>query len=280
MSFKQWVKTPKGYMLILLIMYVGVIYYWTHSVEGLKTVVFAVGVAVCIDYITNLIVERRRFMPDGAAITGLMIGMILSTTVSWAVILLTTIISILSKYMIVISNKHVFNPAAFGLLLSILFFNSEQSWWGAFGDLPGWANLLLVAGGYIIMYRVNKAPQVYAYFSTLFLIFLAMGIFHYGDAFDAFRPPFINSALFFGLFMLTDPPGSPAKTRDQIIFGMITAIVGGIIYAKYGGLMYLFIGLLVGNLFHLLMRFIDSKRVNTIHSVANRGSKVLVQKRK
>ena len=47
--------------------------------------------------------------------------------------------------------------------------------------------------------------------------------------------------------MLTDPPTSPAKVKDQIFFGILTAAVGSIVNGYFGGLMYIFIGLLVGN---------------------------------
>ncbi|WP_256217312.1 hypothetical protein [Paenibacillus sp. OV219] len=58
------------------------------------------------------------------------------------------------------------NPAAFGLLVSVIAFHTEQSWWGAFGDLPAWSALLLFVGGYLVTDRVRKFPQVFAFFGT------------------------------------------------------------------------------------------------------------------
>jgi Na+-translocating ferredoxin:NAD+ oxidoreductase RnfD subunit len=79
-----------------------------------------------------------------------------------------------------------------------------------------------------------------------------MWYLHIGDVPDALLPPFINATLFFAFLMLTDPPTSPAKDKDQIIFGILTAAVGSVVYGLFGGLMYFFIGLLVGNLYHFL----------------------------
>lgn len=45
-----------------------------------------------------------------------------------------------------------------------------------------------------------------------------MGILHAGDASDALRSPFINATLFLALFMLTDPPTTPAKVKGQTHF--------------------------------------------------------------
>lgn len=188
-------------------------------------------------------------MPDGAVITGLIIALILSTATSLVIITATAAIAILSKHLLVYKKKPIFNPAAFGLLLSVLFFQTGQSWWGAFGDLPVWTILFLLVGGYAVTNRVNKFPQVFSFLGTSFLLLLLMGHFNIGGAVDALRPPFINATLFFGFFMLTDPPTSPGKDRDQIMFGVITALSGTVIYGLFGGLMYLFIGLLIGNFY-------------------------------
>jgi hypothetical protein len=65
--------------------------------------------------------------------------------------------------------------------------------------------------------------------------------------------------------MLTDPPTSPAKVKDQIIFVTLTAAVGALIYGYFGGLMYFFIGLLMGNLYHLL------RARSSLHASKNNG---------
>jgi Na+-translocating ferredoxin:NAD+ oxidoreductase RnfD subunit len=178
--------------------------------------------------------------------------LILSASTTWMVVAATSIIAILSKHFLVHKKKPIFNPAAFGLLMSILLFQTGQSWWGSFADLPNWTMVFLLIGGYIVTDRVNKFPQVFSFLGTYLSLLFIMCILHSGDVSDALRSPFINAALFFALFMLTDPPTSPAKYRDQIVFGVLTAIVGASVYAIFGGLMYLFIGLLIGNVYHYL----------------------------
>ena len=167
----------------------------------------------------------------------------LKHSVIFGIIAATAVIAILSKHLLVYKKKPIFNPAAFGLLLSVLFFHTGQSWWGAFGDLPVWTILFLLVGGYAVTNRVNKFPQVFSFLGTSFLLLLLMGHFNIGGAVDALRPPFINATLFFGFFMLTDPPTSPGKDKDQIMFGILTALSGTVIYGLFGGLTYLFIGL-------------------------------------
>jgi len=255
----QWVKTPKGYVSIALVALLAVASIAAQDMKGIALAMVAVAAAVAVDVICCLIEKRKRIMPDGAAITGLIVSMVLSTSTPWYVVAATAILAILSKHILTYKKKPIFNPAAVGLLLSIPVFHTQQSWWGAFGDLPAWLLLLVLIGGYAVANRIHKFPQVFAFLGTyLILLFvLGMGVLpvdggmlQSGALADALRPPFINATLFFALFMLTDPPTSPAKVKEQIAFGILAAAVGAVVYAFFGGLSYLFIGLLAGNLSH------------------------------
>ncbi|WEK54417.1 MAG: RnfABCDGE type electron transport complex subunit D [Candidatus Cohnella colombiensis] len=252
MKLHQWIKSPKGYVAISMAAYLLIASVWLHDMIGIINGLVAVSVTLAVDILCCYFERRKRIMPDGAVITGIIISLILGTNTSWFVVAATAAGSILLKHLFVHNNKPIFNPAALGLLLSILFFQTGQSWWGAFADLPSWSVIFLLIGGYLVVNRVNKYPQIFAFFGTFFILLFLMGHYKVGDAFDALRSPFINATLFFGFFMLTDPPTSPAKVKDQIIFGILTALTGAVVYGLFGGLMYLFIGLLVGNLYHFL----------------------------
>lgn len=259
MTAKKWLKTPKGFVTMAMITYLLVASMGSKELAGIRNGFVAVLVSIIVDILCNVIKKRKWSMPDGAVITGLIISLILSTATSLGVIAWTVVIAILSKHLLIYKKKPIFNPAAFGLLLSVLLFQTGQSWWGAFGDLPVWTILFLLVGGYKVTNRVNKFPQVFSFLGTSFLLLLLMGHFNIGGAVDALRPPFINATLFFGFFMLTDPPTSPGKDKDQIVFGILTAVSGTVIYGLFGGLMYLFIGLLIGNFYSFLKKRSVSK---------------------
>jgi Na+-translocating ferredoxin:NAD+ oxidoreductase RnfD subunit len=251
MTANQWIKSPKGYVAIAMAAYLIMASIGSQDMKGIINGFIAAGVSLVVDILYCLIEKRKRIVPDGAVITGLIIALILSTTTSWPIVAATAAISILSKHLLVYKKKPIFNPAVVGLLLSILIFQTGQSWWGAFGDFPAWTIVFLVIGGYAVTNRVNKYPQVFSFLGMSFALLFLMSYLNVGNVSDALRPPFINATLFFGFFMLTDPPTSPAKVKDQIVFGIIAAVTGTIIYG-FGGLMYLFIGLLIGNLYQFL----------------------------
>ncbi|WP_028988072.1 RnfABCDGE type electron transport complex subunit D [Thermicanus aegyptius] len=272
MKFKQWFKTPKAYVLLTLVALLIIASLGSQDMRGILHAGVAVVVCVALDIICSLIKRRKRIMPDGAIITGLIISLILSTTSTWFIVIATSILAILSKHILVYRKKPIFNPAATGLFLSIPLFQSQQSWWGAFGDLPDWTLAFVLIGGYIATNRVNKFPQVFSFLAMYFVSLYIMAFyFHVGDIADALRPPFINATLFFALFMLTDPPTSPAKTGDQIVFSLLAAAVSVVVYGYFGGLMYLFIGLFVGNLYQVWKSSLSGKTVKQVRPEIKKG---------
>jgi Na+-translocating ferredoxin:NAD+ oxidoreductase RnfD subunit len=255
---RKWVKTPKGYVTIALITFLIVTSIGSKNPLGIINSFIAISVSLAVD-ILYCMATNRKSSKDSTVITGLIISLILSFTTSWVIVGGTAVIAILSKHLLVYKKKPIVNPAACGLLLSVIIFHTGQSWWGAFGDLPPWTIIFLLAGGYLVTDRVNKFPQAFSFLGTFFILLFLMGNFNIGDASDALRPPFINAALFFAFFMLTDPPTSPAKYKNQVIFGVLAAVSGIIVYGIFGGLTYLFIGLFVGNFYSYRIKRSTSK---------------------
>jgi hypothetical protein len=71
---------------------------------------------------------------------------------------------------------------------------------------------------------------------------------------EIFRPPDAEAALFFAFIILTDPPTSPAKYRDQIVCGVIVAGVSYGFFEWAGVVYYLLAGVLAGNVWEAWRR--------------------------
>ena len=248
---RKFLRTPKGTVMLLLLglMVVGAIH--ASDRAGVANIVIAMVTASAIDVVVGLMRKNKRIFPDGGMITGLIIGLVLSGTVHWPVVVLTSAIAVASKHILKIGRKPIFNPAAFALLLTLFVFHTGQSWWGDLADLPVLFLPLLLIAGVIITSRVNKWPQVFVYLGTYFLILTLAASLHLGNASftpgDALRVPLVNAALFMSFFMLTDPPTSPGKYAEQVTFSVVAAVVSAAVYLAVGGLAYLLIGLLAAN---------------------------------
>jgi len=244
-------NTPKLYVLIVLLI-MAVIAGASSDAKGIFNSGVAMMTAILFDGTIFMLQSRKKLFSDGSIITGLIVALVLGSSSPWYMIAGTTAIAIVSKHLFKIKQKPIFNPAALGLLFAVFLFPSGQSWWGAFTELPVWSVSLLLVGGFLVTQRVNKFPQVLAFLGGYFVLLLIMGYYGIGLAGDALRTPFINSALFLAFFMVTDLPTSPGKYKDQIWFGMITAVVSMIIYLIFGGLSYLLVGLLAANAWNAL----------------------------
>jgi hypothetical protein len=64
---------------------------------------------------------------------------------------------------------------------------------------------------------------------------------------ELYRAPDLHAALFFAFFMVTDPPTSSPKHREQLVYGVIVAVVSYAVFELAGSACYLLVGLLVAN---------------------------------
>ncbi|WCK54568.1 RnfABCDGE type electron transport complex subunit D [Aneurinibacillus sp. Ricciae_BoGa-3] len=242
----SYLKTPKGYVLMVVLILSVIAGFGSNDFAGFKNVGIAVFTAVLLDVLFALRQNRKRIFPDGSVITGLIIGIILSPATPWYLTVVTSMFGIISKHLFKLKRKPIFNPAAFGLFAAC-FLSAGQSWWAALPELPGWCIVFLLVGGFMITKRINKFPLVFAFLGVYFLVVLFMGLFNVGDALDALRTPYVNSTLFLAFFMLTDPPTSPVTYKQQIIFGGLAALVALFIYVQFQWLGFLLLGLLAAN---------------------------------
>ncbi|MGZ4123782.1 MAG: RnfABCDGE type electron transport complex subunit D, partial [Tumebacillaceae bacterium] len=255
-----------GYLLVLLLVLTGIAYFKEDSTQGLINAGVAMGTGLVLDLIVGLLQKRKRLLSDGGVLTGLIVTLVLSSATPWYQVAGTVAIALVSKHVLKIKRRPIFNPAAVGLLVAIPLFSSEQSWWGSMPNFPAWGVGFVLVAGYLVTSKVNKFPQVFTFLGVYLLIMLGLGLAHVGDTTDVLRNPFINATLFLAFFMVTDPPTSPAKYGEQVVFGFIAAIVSVIVYLIFGGLAYLLVGLLVANAWNAL-RFYEAEKRKSVAKV-------------
>ena len=154
-------------------------------------------------------------------------------------------------------------------------FGSGQSWWGALGDAPGPLALVLIACGVFIVDRLNKFPLVLAFLAAYFAAFAGASIVAPAAVAEMFRSPFVQAALFLAFFMLTDPPTSPNRLGDQVVYGLAAALVAFVSQLLGAGQVYLLLGVLAANVWLAVTRWLQRRsqpgRVLTHSQVARRS---------
>jgi Na+-translocating ferredoxin:NAD+ oxidoreductase RnfD subunit len=256
-ELRRWLRSPKGNLTLLLCVFIAVAAPVVGTGRIVGQVVAAVLISIAIDLGVSLARRGTVARPDGGLITGLIVGMVLGPGAPLGVTVAAAGLAMASKHVLRVPQFHLFNPAAFGLLASLVVLPSGQSWWGALGDLPAPFLAIPLIGGALVARRVNRLPSVISFFGAYFAAFSLAAVVVGGtnpSLAAVFRPPFLNAAVFFGFLMLTDPATSPSRLADQLLFGAVTGIVSAAAFVTTHGLHYLFIGLLVANAWFAVQR--------------------------
>jgi Na+-translocating ferredoxin:NAD+ oxidoreductase RnfD subunit len=251
----RFFRTPKGMLTIVLTALTAA----AAPGVGLRLVapnlVAAVAAGALVDLVVLRIRKERWEFPSGAVLTGLIIAMVLRPQEPWYVAASTCVVAVASKYAFRTRTANIFNPAGLALVAMFYVFDSGQSWWGALPDLPPAAVVALIASGMLIADRVNKLPMVLAFLGSYYLLFtITAFVSDPGHVAEIFRAPDLHAVLYFAFFILTDPPTSPTKYRDQILCSVIVAVVSYAVFEWIGAAYYLLAGVLVGNVWEAWRR--------------------------
>ena len=254
-QLQRFFRTPKGLLILALTFLLIVAALGTGVALVTPGVLAAAIVAMIVDAPILRYREGAWQFPSGALLTGLIVAMVLSPFQAWYVAPIAAAFAVVSKYIARTRSANVFNPAALALLAAFIIFHSPQSWWGALPELSPLAIVVLFATGIFIAARVNKMPSVVAFLGAYYLLFtLAAFVGDPAHVAGLFRAPDLHAALFFAFFMVTDPPTSPPKQNDQIVFGVMVAIVSFAIYELWHWVAFLLIGLLIANVWEAWRR--------------------------
>ena len=245
----RFFQTPKGLLIIVLVILIALAA-WREGITlvapGLVT---AVMVAGAIDVLVLRKIRDAWEFPSGAVLTGLIVAMVLTPHEPWYVAACTSAVAIASKYIARTRSANIFNPAALALVATFYVFNTGQSWWGALPEITPFALVVLVATGAFIADRVNKIPLVLIFLGTYFGLFtLTTFLGDPGKIAEVFRAPDLHAVLFFAFFILTDPPTSPVRYPDQLVCGVLVALVSYATFEWVGAAYYLLAGVLIGNI--------------------------------
>ena len=167
-----------------------------------------------------------------AAITSLSLCLLFRSNIAYAVVL-AGVFSIGSKFLIRFNGKHIFNPANFGIIVTILL--THQAWVS-----PGqWGNgalmvFLVGAAGMMVLFRVGRLDTGFAFLLTFCgLLFYRMVIWQ-GWEFDVWLHQVSNgSLLLFAFFMITDPVSTPGDRRARIAWAVFIGWVSYILAVKF-----------------------------------------------
>ncbi|MDB5177403.1 MAG: oxidoreductase [Candidatus Saccharibacteria bacterium] len=192
---------------------------------------------------------RQPFNSESWLITALILFLIFPPPKTIIDAFLTVLIGVLahvSKYLIAWNGKHIFNPAAFAVAVVGVLNLATTTWW--VGSSTMWPYTLIL--GLLVVRKIKRFPLVitFVFISVVgqMLLFVMQGDF----SFVALQSSVIASPLLFlSTIMLTEPATMPPRRNQQIIFGVIIAILYVGAWKVGPVIIYPEIALLLGNIY-------------------------------
>lgn len=213
-----------------------------HLSFGILKSYEAIAVAIGASVATELIVGRLYWgsWPHLASsyTSGISVAILVRSPMLWPFALCSAM-SILSKYVLRVKGRHIWNPSNFGICA--LFFLAPfavaplNTQWG--NNL--WPMLVIWVIGLITIWRVKRAHITLTYIVSFLVLAFVRSLFT-GDSFLAEAAP-ITGPMYqlFALFMITDPKTTVSSKTGEMVVAVVVAIVelflrlGEVVYAPF-----------------------------------------------
>ena len=195
--------------------------YSTYFISGLATQFFC---ELLLGKKDIPVWQRYKNGIPSVLISSFGLSLLLKTNDVWVAVLAATV-SILSKYIIRINGKHVFNPSALGIVVAIVFTGNAWISPGQWGS-----NMVILFGvlslGFIVTTRVQKLDVSLAFLGTFAALLFARQVIYLGWPVDHFiQSVSTGSLLLFSFFMITDPKTTPNHLIVRIVWSAAIATV-------------------------------------------------------
>lgn len=185
------------------------------DIAFLVTTFVATISAIAIDSSFIFLKEKKFKINDSSIISGLIIGFVLYSRQPLWIFLLASLFGIGSKHLIKIKGRHLFNPAAFGIFITTIFFAAPTQWKGTFL----W--YILVPFGVYFSYKISKLQVLTGYFLTTLFLFGAQALVQRVPLLDIFG----YLSFFYIFVMVIEPKTTPVKPPGKLIFGAGLALL-------------------------------------------------------
>lgn len=192
------------------------------------------AVAIVVTCATSLLfatIMRVKPNLDSALITGLLLFFVMQPRFDLpglAGIAVAGVLASLSKYLLAVRGRHVFNPAAFGAFAVTIFVfatgidSSYAAWWVGVPVL-----LLPVAiAAFLVLYRTQRLTVGLAFIVIAVVVALGNALLRGAPVVDVLNFTLLQGPLiFFAGFMFSEPLTLPPRRWQQLVEAVVVAVL-------------------------------------------------------
>ena len=224
MDLLKWLRGVNLYdFTIAALLVIAAIGVFEGNSDALVPLATSVLAAAVLDYAIGRLVDKKaNFIPKSAIITGLIVGMVI-TPGNLVAAAGVAAIAILSKHLLAISKRPLFNPAAFALVVCVLVFSYSDSWWAAAIMANQPLTFIVAALALAAAWKVGKLPLMLSYLvaeAAITAIFVGVAVLA-----SMHGLLIILGGVFFAGFMLDEPKTSAIPKKAQVAEGILVAVL-------------------------------------------------------
>ena len=214
------IKSIKVQLGIFLLLFALCISFIAKDTLFLLSLAISLIAAIATDSFIAYLKTKKLIITEGSIVSGLIIGYVISTSEPWWIIALASILAISSKHIIRFKARHIFNPAAFGVLVAVFLLGAYTEWKGAYL----W--YIIIPFGVYFSFKIKKLELIISYFIASFILFGAQAVIQNVQIFNILG--YLN--YFFIFIMLIEPMTTPTAYYGKIIFGSGVGVLIFILY--------------------------------------------------
>ncbi len=177
----------------------------------------------------------------------------ITSLTSFGVTILVGAFAMVSKYILAIRKKHIFNPTAISIFLAGLLGSGISAWWVG-------SSVLIIPVLILGLLILRKVQRFTMFFSFLILAFISTLYFGFSGqvSVDILKQIFLSGPIIFlGAIMLTEPLTTPRTKKLQIIYGAIVGALYGVQFHVGPLFSTPEFALIIGNVFSFIVSPID-----------------------
>ncbi len=213
-------RVPKVQLFLTLLFIFAVNYFQNPQTSRIVVFFTSIIMTLALDLIYTYIKRKKVYLSDAALVTGAIIGLLISPNSLWYEVAVASAVAVGLKIFLRPGGRHIFNPAASGLLVWGLIFGQTVAWWG-----PSLENFLstgaLLTPLLVSAWRMRR----YLTISSFLFIYVFWYVIQTGDLNAVSTTLFDPTILFFAFVMLPEPMTSPVNIKRQFLYGVLVAVI-------------------------------------------------------
>jgi enediyne biosynthesis protein E5 len=259
-AWKRFLSPNNRYLSPILISFILLVGQLSYGIlESYTRTLLAIATSLLAELVLSRIYFGKWPNLASAYISGISVGILVRSPAFWPYVL-CALISIMSKYVLRVQNRHIWNPSNFGIVMMFILASGTVAGlsiqWGNFL----WPMLVIWTLGSLIIWRLKRF-HICATYVVCFFLFAGLRSLITGNPWSSEISP-ITGPMYqlFIFFMITDPKTTVRSKRGQILVVIAVAAVETVFrlhQAVYAPFYALF---LVGPTAMLLEMWMESRR--------------------